>query len=137
MSILSNHYPEILDELNELAAEEAASNFRKPRKPRPKPERRIRIIEQPTDATDGWAAVEISVGKKTDAYLIHTIPTDFEGVTALEVEKLDANLEVIGQYHVCLSDQPEDRRCECKGFLRHGHCKHVDGLGALASVGRL
>ena len=27
-------------------------------------------------------------------------------------------------------------QCQCKGFLRHGHCKHVESLLALQKAGR-
>jgi hypothetical protein len=135
MSIVSNHYPEVLDEAN--AAPEADPRVRTSGKPRPKPARSIRILEQPTDDTDGWAAIAITVGKKTDTYLLHTIPTDFAGTTAFEVEKLNEDLATVEQYHVLLANRPEARSCECKGFLRHGHCKHVEGLAALAIAGRL
>lgn len=27
--------------------------------------------------------------------------------------------------------------CECKGFLRWGHCKHIESLTALTGAGRL
>lgn len=37
----------------------------KQRKPRPKPARSIRILEQPGPETDGWAAIAITVGTRT------------------------------------------------------------------------
>src|SRR5438876_11589460 len=64
-------------------------------KPRPKPERRIRVLEQPTADTDGWAAVAITVGKQTDTYLLRAIPTDFGGTLGFEVEKLDGDRAAI------------------------------------------
>jgi hypothetical protein len=36
-------------------------------------------------------------------------------------------------YDVHLSDDDECGTCECKGFLRHGHCRHLDALQALAA----
>lgn len=30
----------------------------------------------------------------------------------------------------------ERSSCECKGFLRHHHCKHRDGLQALVDAGK-
>jgi hypothetical protein len=107
------------------------------RKPRPKPARAIRILEQPTAETDGWGAVQITVGKKSDRYLVRFIPTDFNGALALEVEKLDADLATVEQYHVSLSDREEDKHCSCKGCLQHGHCKHCDGLAKLVGEAHL
>ncbi len=33
-------------------------------------------------------------------------------------------------YHVRVG-APEECSCECLGFLRHGRCKHIQGLSAL------
>ncbi len=100
-------------------------------------ERRIRVLEQPTADTDGWSAIAITVGKQTDTYLVHFIPSDFGfGAVGFEVEKLDADLATIEAYHVHLADRPEVCSCECKGFLRWNHCKHLDGLKALNQAGK-
>jgi hypothetical protein len=32
---------------------------------------------------------------------------------------------------------PSGCTCECKGFLRWKHCKHVESLSALLAAGRL
>ncbi|MBY0460527.1 MAG: hypothetical protein K2V38_24695 [Gemmataceae bacterium] len=34
-------------------------------------------------------------------------------------------------YHVRVGDGPDDTSCECMGFLRWDHCKHIAGLRAL------
>lgn len=39
-------------------------------------------------------------------------------------------------YHVRVGE-PLDCSCECLGFLRHGHCKHIFGLLALQKHGQL
>jgi hypothetical protein len=94
------------------------------------------VIEQPSPDTDGWAAVAITVGKQTDTYLLHTIPTDFGGgAIGFEVEKLDAELATLKTYHVLLNG-PESS-CDCKGHCRHGHCKHREGLQVLVQSGRM
>jgi hypothetical protein len=31
----------------------------------------------------------------------------------------------------------ERSSCECKGFLRHGHCEHVDSVAELVERGEL
>jgi len=112
----------------------------KQRKPRPRPARSIRILEQPTADTDNWGALEITVGKVTDRYLLHFIPTDFAGALAFEVEKLASDLTTLEQYHVLLAGPGEHDTCECKGHLQHGHktvCKHVAGIKALRAAGQL
>ena len=132
MSIVSNHSPEIIDEAN---AEPEAD--RRVRTARRKSERRIKVLEQPGPDTDGRAAIAITVGKQSDTYLLRTIPTDFDGTLGSEVEKLDADLATVEQYHVLLADDPKGTSCECKGFLRWGHCKHTGGIQALRQHQRL
>jgi hypothetical protein len=108
----------------------------KQRKPRPRPARSIRVLEQAGPDTDGWAAVAITVGKQTDTYLLRTIPTDFgNGAIGFEVEKLEADLATVETYHVLLNG-PESS-CDCKGHDRWGHCKHRDGIQAAVQTGRL
>jgi hypothetical protein len=87
-------------------SESITPNPPRQRKPRPKPARSIRVLEQPGPDTDGWAAIAITVGKQTDTYLLHTIPTDFgAGALGFEVEKLDADLATIETYHVLPSQR--------------------------------
>jgi len=37
-------------------------------------------------------------------------------------------------YDVLIGMNPQDHSCECLGFLRHGHCKHIDAARRLAGV---
>jgi hypothetical protein len=41
----------------------------------------------------------------------------------------------VEEYHVCLNGRKS--LCDCKGFFHAGHCKHVDGLSALAAAGKI
>jgi hypothetical protein len=59
-------------------------------------------------------------------------PTSTVG-RAFLVEKVFALEEAA--YHVNLNGQQSS--CECKGFLHHGHCKHVEGLTVLVQAGKL
>lgn len=108
-------------------------------KPRPKTPRSIRVLEQPTPDTDGWGAIEIAVGREKDTYLVHFVPSEF-GVASLgfEVQKLDKGLmDSIDTYHIHLGADPVAQSCDCLGFLRHGRCKHTEGLDALRKAGKL
>lgn len=106
--------------------------------PRPKPPRFIRVLEQPGPDTEGWAAVEITVGKQVDTYLLRTIPTELEsGALAFEVEKLSPDFETAETYHVHLGSGPATCSCDCMGHEQHGHCKHREGIETLVKLGKL
>ena len=101
------------------------------RKPRPRPERRIRL-EVPPGENGGLGIVRITVGTRRDDYFLTPMPADFG--RAFKVEKVGLTVND-PPYHVNIDG--DQRSCECKGFLRHGHCKHADGLAALIAAGRL
>ena len=97
------------------------------RKPRTKPQRFIRLCVKPCDGAPG--VVRITVGGKSQDYFLSPLAADFG--TAFLLEKIGAE----EAYHVNLNGSQSS--CECKGFLRHGHCKHIVGLAALIAAGRL
>lgn len=101
---------------------------------RVKPERRIRILHPISDKSAG--VIEITIGKDENVYAVRPMPSDFGAAFRLikgelvEVpEEETLRLRAAEQYDVCLNG-PQST-CECKGFLYHGHCKHVDGLTTL------
>ena len=123
MSIVANHSPEVLDEVN--SQEEAPKRVRKPR---PKPERRIKVLLPFNDEGQN-AVVNITVGKQSDRYYVAKVAADWgKGFTLAKFGSED-------QYHVNLN--ADGNSCDCKGHLRHGHCKHADGLAALVKAGKL
>src|SRR5262249_34063906 len=95
------------------------------RKPRPKPARSIRLCVQPHE--QGPGVLRITVGGKETDYLLSLIPSDFG--KGFRLEKVGAE----ETYHVNLN-VPESS-CDCKGYLHHGHCKHVAGLAAVVAAG--
>jgi hypothetical protein len=100
------------------------------RKPRPKPQRSIRLEVRPEG--DGLGIVRITVGREYADYFLTPIPADFG--RGFKVEKVGLTVND-PPYHVNIDG--DKRSCECKGFLHHGHCKHADGLAALIAAGRL
>jgi hypothetical protein len=79
--------------------------------------------------------------EETDLYFVHPLATDFGGL-AFRLERYDLpgqghDAGVHVAYDVHLAQQGTPGSCECKGFLRHHHCKHIDALQALAASGRL
>src|SRR4051812_13743240 len=91
------------------------------RKPRQKPARFIRLCVRPDG--QGPGVVRIRVGKEQADYMLTPLPADFGRGFKVEKIGLEGNGEV---YHVNLDG--DKKTCECKGFLKWGHCRHGDGL---------
>ncbi len=100
---------------------------------RVKPVRTIRVVVPPSGG--GAAVVRIAVGRQAADYVVEPIPSEIGG-RAFRLCKVGpgADGEV---YHVLLAGDPRQDTCGCKGFARHSHCKHRDGLAALVAAGRL
>jgi hypothetical protein len=81
-----------------------------------------------------FGVLKIAVGAEADVYFFRRLPCGLEGCEAFEVQKL-AQEGVCPAYHVLLDGQSGKHSCECKGFLRYGRCKHVDGLRVLLGKG--
>jgi hypothetical protein len=102
------------------------------RKPRAKPARSIRLVVRPDGGT---GVVRINVGKQSADYSLREFRSDVGG-RAFELVKV--GLEADGEcYHVRLTGNARQDSCDCRGFTRHSHCKHRDGLAALVAVARL
>jgi hypothetical protein len=97
------------------------------RKPRTKPQRHIRLCVKPCDGAPG--VVRITVDTQSDDYFLTPLATDFG--KGFLVEKIGHE----ESYHVNVNG--ERSSCECLGFLKHGNCKHRDGLAALVAAGRV
>jgi hypothetical protein len=96
--------------------------------PRKRP-RSIRLIQAP--GPDGVGIFEVTLGKETTTYVVKEVPCSIGG-RGFAVHRLGLS----GLYHVRIGE-PDECSCECKGFLRHGYCKHVLGLLALVREGQL
>ena len=97
------------------------------RKARSKPARSIRLCVRPHE--QGPGVVRITVGGKEADYFLTELAADFG--RGFQLEKIGAE----ESYHVNV--EGVRKTCECKGYLRHSHCKHADGLAALIAAGRL
>ena len=110
----------------------APARVKPARKPRAKPARSVRLVVPPAG---GDGVVRIAVGKLSTDYVLQPLRSEVGG-RAFQLTK--AGLEAGGEvYHVLLTGDPRQDSCSCKGFVAHGHCKHRDGLAALAAAGRL
>jgi len=94
-----------------------------------KPARSIAVVRPA--GPDGVAVVQITMGKKNGFYAVKEIPCEIGG-RGFAMHRLG----VAPLYYVRVG-RPEDGSCECKGYYRHGHCKHVQGLTALIDAGLL
>ena len=99
-------------------------------RPRVKPSRTIRLALAPSDVNPA-SVVTISVGSQHDDYMVLPMPADFGA--AYGVTKIGDPDQKF--YHVNLAGNGST--CECKGHLKWGHCKHVEGLTALRNAGKL
>ena len=97
---------------------------------RQKPSRTIRLEDAPQGRLPG--CLLMTVGKEVSRYLITLVPSQIGG-QGYRLEKIG---EPTSDYHVHLSDIGH-HDCECLGYLRHGHCRHIHGLLALRNAGKL
>jgi hypothetical protein len=105
-------------------------------RPRVKPDRKVNWVWRNPEHGYGVLRITETAGSKTtvDEYFVLPIPTDFG--MAYEVTKLVPGKGADTRYHVNLGEEGE-AQCECKGFLSHGHCRHLSSLQALRLAGRL
>ena len=96
---------------------------------RVKPTRSVQLLLPTFGRNPG--VVRIRVGKVVKDYLLQPIGSDFgDGFAMKEIGNEEAET-----YHVNLSN--EGHLCDCKGHLKHGHCKHPAALAALRQAGKL
>ncbi len=89
----------------------------------------IRLV-RPPDAF-GVGIFAIAEKSQTQYYVFKEIPCDIGG-RGFVVHRMGlANV-----YDVRIGTAAESS-CECLGFLRHGKCKHIQGLAALIGHGML
>lgn len=91
-------------------------------------QRTVTWVERPCEELNGWGAIEISTGDRQlqrTKYLVRQVPSAIGG-TGFEVQKLNIALDELECYHVLLAGR--NSTCECMGFLRHRHCRHIECL---------
>src|SRR5262245_9158202 len=106
------------------------------RKPATKPARFLSLT--PAAAGPGQL-LTLRVGKDVDAYDLAEIPADDAGARGFQLAKLsivEKDLADGDTYHVLLNGTKRGT-CDCKGFTRHGRCKHSASLLKLVELGKL
>jgi hypothetical protein len=75
----------------------------------------------------------LTTGKETIAYMLEALPATVGcGFRLTKADRGDGPGE---EYDVLLDGQFSS--CECKGFMRWNHCKHVESLTALVKCGKI
>src|SRR5262245_48262658 len=97
------------------------------------PRRTIRLRQAPESWVHGLLSLTETRGRKTTTtdYWIDWLPSDFG--TAYRLRKFQ---DQGGESYDVLLDGRHST-CECLGFQRWGHCKHIEGLQALVAAGQL
>lgn len=100
-----------------------------------KPLRSIRMVKPMVNGTNGEIEITFTRGNKTEVFRYWLDRIESPLGDAFLVEKQGDQRKSNEKYHVLLAQ--DGHSCECKGFLRHDHCKHVSGLLALKAAGRI
>jgi SWIM zinc finger len=82
--------------------------------------RSIRLIRPPDET--GVGILCIATRAREASYAFKEIPCSIGG-RGFVLHRLEPG-EI---YHVRVG-KPEEISCECLGFLRHGNCKHIQGI---------
>jgi hypothetical protein len=85
-----------------------------------------------SEPVNGLRALRLASPTRCDLYYVRQLEADFGG-RAFSLEKADGT----DTYHVHLAGHGEHASCECLGFLRWHHCKHLESLVALVEGGAL
>lgn len=87
----------------------------------------------------GRGTLTISDRRCCCRYQLTELPTEWEG-RSVRFEKAEGQTGTDREeesYDVFIHRGGQDRRCCCKGFERHGHCKHIAAVIALLENGWL
>ena len=101
--------------------------------PKSKSRRAIRLTQPPDARGVGTLCITDGKGECVN-YVFREIPCQIGG-RGFELHKLGIGGIL---YHTRAGNDPnEECSCECMGWLRNGHCKHVAGLLALIKQGKI
>ncbi len=98
--------------------------------------RSIRLLHWNASLAAG--VFQVTEGAKTDRYFFRRLASDFGVCFSCEkyVPETDSrSAHIEPAYDVCLDG--DNSTCDCPGFRRWFHCRHVSGLAALVESGKL
>jgi hypothetical protein len=87
-----------------------------------------------TAMSNGKSCLWLTQDGTTTGYVMTRLASDFG--TAYRLGKASAE-GCTEEYDVNLDFNHGFHTCECKGFIRWNHCKHVESLIALTNAGKL
>jgi hypothetical protein len=112
-----------------------ATATRKPRQRR-KPVRTVKLVQAPGSTAPGApGTLDIREDGKLTCFWVYPAPADYGRAFRLEKFEGQCRGEDDRVYNVLLHGGQSS--CECRGFLRWGHCRHVEALTALRNAGKL
>jgi hypothetical protein len=100
-------------------------------RPRVKPQRHATL----GNPCNGVRALCLTVGKDRFGYYITALETSWG--LAFRLVKFAHQVEEGEPDHYDVNLDGARSTCECRGYLRHRHCKHIESLLALQAEGRL
>lgn len=92
-------------------------------KPETRHSRVIAIVRAPNE--HGVGIFRIDMAGQATFYTFREIPCEIGG------QGFALHRSGLGTLYHTRVGEPQDCSCECLGFLRWGHCKHIEGLLAL------
>jgi len=124
--------------MSSLTQPAPAVKVRRPKKAPAKPQRFARLDDKPTVDEPALLTLHVA-GVETD-YWLRLLPSDFgEAFRLMKIIPTNDGPAELGEvYDVLIEDAYTSApSCQCKGFLRWGHCKHADAIKALREQGKL
>lgn len=105
--------------------------------------RMVRLVEAPAEWLNGGEGHLVITEKGIETrYYFRALATQLPG-RAFHIRKVYSFNTRLGKGEVhteeydCRVHTPADSNCECLGFLRWGHCRHVEVFAALIAKGKL
>jgi hypothetical protein len=84
----------------------------------------------------GTGLLTIHTARATAKYAVTEFPTPWDG-RAFHLVKLTPGTDREAESYDVFCGRGKNHRCECRGFLRHSHCKHIDAALAIWDNGWL
>lgn len=113
----------------------AVTTVSRPRPARKPVARSIRWVRRHPDPEPYLGVIRITVGEQSDEYDLVELECGITDASAYRLEKRVPACWPAVNYDVLVEHHQHGGQCECLGFLRHGRCKHIDGIRALVAVG--